>query len=438
MSRNILTYIIALAFVVSCGNKESMLYTVRGNAGEKNGRILVFGLDDRFDRIDSVRTDEKGQFSYTIETATTIPVEMIMPDNKKIMLYAEPGITARVSYDDIIRHDWVVDGGMEQAFRDSIFSMLESCKNERERNDSIESFIKQYPVSDINIEIFRKYLIEKPVPDNHQIKSLISKLGGTLQDHKYFTNISNLIEKRNSNTLHKLFPSFRYTTADSCKEVTLNTFEKKYLLVTFWASWDQASLDKMKRLREMDDSIKSNSFAILNIALDHDTAQWKMAVEKDSIAGYNVCETCAWSSDISNRFNIKSLPYTILVSPYQRIAKFGIEIGKDWKMVDSLAAKYDKESAEREREKKERERKEKAREKQKKEEQERNEPDEPDTDNGVIEKSKEEQELPVNKEAEEKRRKKEALRNRIINKKQQKLKELEEKENADKEEEHKN
>ncbi len=352
MSRRVLIYLMLLLVIASCGNGESMHYTIKGKAGEDSCKILIFGLDSRFERVDSIITNGHGKFTYVIETDTVIPLAMLMPDNSMVTLYAEPGVKAKISRDTIKQSGWTVTGGAAQLLHDSIFTQLEECRNDKERLDSIESFIKKHPVSDVNIEILRRCFIEKPAPDNSQIRSLISKLGGILQDHEYLVTANKSIEKKNSNTLHRLFPSFKYTTADSCKEVTLSVFNKKFLLVTFWAPWDERSIGEMGKLRQLKDSVKSKNFEILNIALEYDTAAWKKRVEEDSIIGNNVCETEAFCSEIANKFNIGALPYSILVNPYQRIVRFDIKLGEDGSLIDSLATKYDKEQEMREKEKK--------------------------------------------------------------------------------------
>ena len=110
----------------------------------------------------------------------------------------------------------------------------------------------------------------------------------------------------------------------------------------------------MKGLR---DSIDSENFEILNIALEHDTVAWKRCIENDSITGYNVCEEEAWSSEIANKFNIGSLPYSVLLNSYQRVIRVGIDIEKDAMAIDSIIAKHEKSIKEREKREKEKEKK---------------------------------------------------------------------------------
>lgn len=370
MIKHTVIYLLTLLILASCEKEETTAYTIKGNVRNEQCTIILFGLNDKFEKMDSIRTDVNGWFTYTVEKDTVVPFAMLLPDGMRITLFAEPGVNAEmsydISYDSIVRERWTVTGGPVQALHDSISLAIENCKSEDERLKIIDTFAKEHPLSEIGIELFRRYIISIPGQSNFLIKSMISGMSGIMQDKEYIATVKNKTTERNHDTLHKLFPSFTYTytenhtvtdcdssktaETDSCrrtaqktyKKITEDTFRKKHLLITFWASWDKPSLKGIQKLRNVKDSIKSKNFDILNIALDHDTIAWENAVKNDSIVGYNVCERMAWNSEITSKFDIDSLPFSILVSPYQRIIKYKVDLEKDIALIDSLTKKYDK------------------------------------------------------------------------------------------------
>ncbi len=342
MAKRVLTYMFILFLFASCGKKEITGYTISGKVGNETCRMLIAGLNDKFEKVDSIVTDKTGQFTYTIDNGSVVPLLLFLPDGKQKTLFAEPGVTAELSYDSTGTERWIVTGGPVQTAHDSISLKIEKCTDKEKRIELIEDFIKRNPMDETCIELIRRYMIDVPGQDNAKIRSTISKLSGILQDHEYIAITKKKIDGRTHNTLHKLFPSFTYTTADSCQKVTLTSFSQKHFLVTFWASWDNASRKKMKALSIIDDSIKSKNFAILNIALEYDTIAWKEIVTNDSIAGCNVCESKAFNSEIASKFDIDSLPYSILVSPYQRVLRYKVDLEKDITLIDSLTKKHDK------------------------------------------------------------------------------------------------
>lgn len=361
MTKHIITYLLILSVLASCGKKDTEVYTLSGKAGNEQCRMMLAGLNSNLERIDSITTDENGEFTYTLDNDTVAPFVLFLPDGKQKTLFAEPGVNAYLSYDSTAGKHWVVNGGPVQALHDSISSLIEKCTDEKERIEVIEDFIGKYPQDETSIELIRRYMIDVPGQNNEKIKSTISKLCGILQDKEYISVTKKKIDGKSLTSPHKLFPSFTYITADSSKVVTLNTFNKKHLLVTFWASWDKASRKKIKEVQAINDSIKSENFAILNIALDHDSVAWKETVAQDSIPGYNVCDSRAFNSEIVSKFDIDSLPYSILVSPYQRVLKYKVDLEEDIALIDSLTKKHDKSLEER----KEREEREKQKTKKK-------------------------------------------------------------------------
>ena len=360
MIKHAITFLLTLFFLASCSKEETTSYTINGKVGNEPCWIIVFGLNNSFEKVDSIETDNEGRFTYTIDKDTVVPFAMFLPDGEQLTLFAEKGITAELAYDSVPERGWIVKGGPMQTLHDSISRIIENCESPNEKFTTIEYFIKSNPLSEINIELIRRYLVDIPGQDNSKIKSAITKLSGILQDNEYIAVTKKKITDRSYDTLHKLFPSFTYTAADSCKKITLDTFKKQHLLVTFWASWDKASIKGMKNLQHVKESIKSKNFEILNIALDYDTIAWKNAIVNDSIVGYNVCDNKAWNSELVSKFDIDSLPYSILVSPYQRVIKYKIDTEKEIALIDSLTKKHDKTIEERrKREEQEKKKKEK-------------------------------------------------------------------------------
>ena len=337
-----ITYILVLLLVIACGKKvELPQYTINGKYSDKECTLFIVGLDSRHEGLDSITCDKNGEFTYSIPLDTITPLALVLPDGNSVTLYAEPHRTATLRKDSTMHSGWCVDnGGATQELHDSITRVLDACPTYTNQIAVIDSFIKYNPVNEVCIELIRRYMVNIPNPDNLHIRQRIKELGGIIQDHEFFTSIKSGIDQNNSNLIHKALPTFRYTPNDST-EIKQGDYAKKYLLITFWASWNEASRAELGKLRALDDSIKSKSFAILNISLDHDIAAWRECVEGDSIIGDNVCDTKGWEGDIVKKLNIETLPFSILVTPYQRISKYNISIGETAHLIDSLATKYD-------------------------------------------------------------------------------------------------
>lgn len=344
-SRIITLFILLL---LSCSKQEQVsTFTIEGNTGIPNGTVYLYGTDSRYQNADTAVCDENGYFSFTIATDTIIPLALITPDMRYVPVYGEPLLKAELLRDSTLKSGWSVRGGVTQAMHDSISRVLDACTRTDMLYENIDAFIATYPISDVNIEIIRRYMVGLPITDNRAIRSRISNLGGTMKDHSFFVTLKEKADSKASNIEHRSFPSFSYTVDDST-EYTQEQLLKKYTLVTFWASWDKNSRERIRMLADIQDSIKSKSFAILNISLDYDSAAWRQFITEDSIAGSNVIDSRMFNSPIAKQFSIKSLPFTMLVSPYQRILKYDVDMEGIAAYTDSLTKKYDKDQKKKE------------------------------------------------------------------------------------------
>lgn len=331
-------YTLLLLLLFACKEKESNIYTIKGE-GIKEGTVYLLSTDES--HSDILSANSSGNFTMSIALDEATPLTLILPDGKLIPLFAEPGATATLQPDTILKSGWSVNGGSTQALHDSISRVLDSTSSFDKQKKIIEDFASKNPMSEVNVELFRRYIINVPKPDNEYIRKATSKLSGAMQDNRYFVITGKHLEKKTGNVMHRMFPTFNYTTADN-RKVNLGTYSDKYLLVNIWATWSDESHDCIKNLRNIKEKVRSENFAILNISLDSDTAKWKSTITGDSIIGDNVLDIRGMNSDVLQTFNITSLPYSVLVTPYKRIAEYEVTLDSlTAARIDSLTHRHD-------------------------------------------------------------------------------------------------
>lgn len=339
MNSKLFLSLIATLLIVAC-KENTPVFTLDGKYNSGHDTLYIFGLDHRHGRVDTVITDKRGQFTYTIETDTIIPLTVVLPDGTMMPLYAESWKSATLQRDSADATKWHIAGnGEAQQLYDSIAAQINSATGKSERMDIIDKFIEKHPYSEINIHLLQKYFIEIPDAKNALIRQRIDKLGGTLQDNDYLATSKQLVDSKNSNIQHKAFPIFNYKTAENTI-VTRSNYLDKYLIVTFWASWDSASVTHLRNLRHLEKEIDTTFFAMMNISVDHDTVAWRKCIEKDSIAGDNICDGKMWDNEIIKEFTVEKLPFSILVNPFQRIDMFGVTTNGITQYIDSVVTKF--------------------------------------------------------------------------------------------------
>ncbi len=337
MKKNIL-FTFVLLCLLACKESNAPSYTLEGRYGNGNDTLLIFGTDSRHDCIDTLLTDKEGAFGYTLETDTIIPLVILLPDGKLHNIYAEPHTKAKMFADTLNNGTYKIAGGRTQFMHDSITARLDSIGEKSQIYKEIDKFIEEHPFSDINLQLLMKYFVEIEEPKSALIRERITNLGGTLQDNEHIIRLKELTDKARGNILHKAFPVFEIMLADSSKRVLAN-YHNKYLIVTFWASWDSASVERMRKFRDLKATKDTAHLALLNISLDYDTVAWRKCLATDSVPGDNTCDTRMWNNKIAENFTISKLPFSILVNPYQRIEKFDMTNDEMEQSMDSLIEK---------------------------------------------------------------------------------------------------
>ena len=321
-----------VSLLLACGGQQS-LYTLEGCVGAGNDTLYIYGMDSRYPKIDTIVTDADGEFRYALPADTIIPLTLILQNGTLLPVYAEPDIEAALTgCDGYLR----VQGGDVQALHDSIVSRLDSIGEQSQRYNAIDEFIRLHPYSDVNIFLLQRYFVDTDDARGSLIRNRIEMMGGTLQDNSYIASVKRAVTVKQQNIQHRSAPEFELRAMDG-SILKRADYKDKYLLMTFWASWDSASVEYLRELKALDDTV---GFKMINISLDYDSAAWKQVIDRDTLPGSHVCDARMWESGIVKEFTISKLPFTVLVNPYMRVDRFNVPAEWIVANADSLTTSY--------------------------------------------------------------------------------------------------
>ncbi|GAI17161.1 unnamed protein product, partial [marine sediment metagenome] len=97
-------------------------------------------------------------------------------------------------------------------------------------------------------------------------------------------------------------------------EITLSTFSGNVILVAFWASGDEMSINALLQLRSTYDKYHQKGFEIYAISLDNNKIQWMNAIDFNEFGWINVSELTYPDSRANLLYNVTSLPSVFLIS----------------------------------------------------------------------------------------------------------------------------
>lgn len=373
---------ILFALFTSCTEENIKYYSINGSGVASGDTLYLYGLDRRYEFMDTIIANNEGGFRYEIYADTIFPLSLIMPTGEALVLYAEPNLEATIFpdstqqahtdsiqptpmdsvhhsiADSVLQKKWLISGGKLQQEYDSMAARIEGLSPEQ-RYEEIDSFVRRNPMSEVNIMLLRRYIVEVPSPSNRNIREILNNIGGKLNDNDYIKKVKEMIDKKRSTstTLYSTMPGINFIAIDDTTKITNPRYKGKFLIINFWATWDTLSCKHVKEMGSLIDKHRKDTLMMLNISLDHDTAQWRKKVLSDTILGDNVCDMKMWDNNLVKRYGVSNLPYSILVNPKSLNINFNATPEKLNASLDSIIDVYKKEKKKEEKEKRERERK---------------------------------------------------------------------------------
>lgn len=119
--------------------------------------------------------------------------------------------------------------------------------------------------------------------------------------------------------------------------IPLSAFRKNYVLIDFWASWCTPCRKANKKLRKIYNHYNHYGFEIYGISLDRAKDQWLQGISDDSITWTQVSDLRSWNSPAVSLYNVKRVPYTVLVCPEGTIIKKNLSVEE---LEDYLASVF--------------------------------------------------------------------------------------------------
>lgn len=175
-------------------------------------------------------------------------------------------------------------------------------------------FVLQHPDSYASPSILFPLTNQLPVDSAETLFNILTPRIRSSISGKY---IAELLRKRKQNSIGHI--PYNFKTIDfNGKETSLSQFDKKYILLDFWASWCVPCRKEIPGLKELYAQYHSRGFEIITISIDRDSAKWRKAVSEEII--YNWHNVLVNKEIDANYENVhEPIPSQILIGPDRKI-----------------------------------------------------------------------------------------------------------------------
>ena len=315
--RRLLPLVVFLLCLCSCKDKANT-FILEGNVGcLTHDTLYIYGADALYEHIDTVVAKE-GVFRYTATVDTVTPMWVLFPNMHREMVFADKGLTATMQGDTVATGHIRIVGGEQNALLAEFQQMTDTIDDGKRITAIADSFIRANPYSEVSIHLLREYFVQQPQPNYTKIKTLIASMSGNLQDNNYIKQLQRTLN--NYKPLAKNSSVNSYNVRDTeGKNVSTSDYKDIYLLITFWASWDEESRQRQRELIAIKEKYKNRDFDILSISLDTDRKAWMQAIADDSVTWRQACDLDGWTTGIVERMQVHHLPANFLLNSSRRV-----------------------------------------------------------------------------------------------------------------------
>ena len=372
MSRfsKIISFVAAMVALVSCGSNARIDGTL---TGVSSSEVIVKLLEsNRYEVLDTVKTDASGNYSYKVEVAEGQPefVYLFYKDKKIASLLLEAGDNVKV-VSDTLGHS-TFEGSeesvrlaeVEKAYADALaefsdIAILMSAATDQADYDRLaQNMSKAY------IAYYRDRV--KFIMENSKSLTVIPVFYQSIGDNLplFSQNTDAILFKNIADSLETVYPESKYVkalrrdaemrfgylelqerilNADQIgypeielpdlegKMRKLSDMESKVVIVYFWsAEQAQQNMFNVEFFKPLYEQYHSRGLDIYQVSLDVDKTLWATTVRAQNLPWTNVCDLRGGASQYVSMYNLSAIPAAFIIADGELI---------DGKVVDEASLK---------------------------------------------------------------------------------------------------
>ena len=337
MMRTVSIFITILLLLSAC-KKDEHKFTLTGHVkGINEGELLIIIPDTAYSRIDTVRIRQE-QFTYELQTDTTVQLTLLFPGERLCTVFADKQTRTELTADTAHWGALTLKGGIEN---NALQQFLDSTRNmtAAQIKSAVTEYIRRHPFSPAGVHLLNTYYAQTDTPDYNGIEANIKLMSGKLQDNYIVQDLQKQLEDIIKADTGKYISNFRIKNKHD-KFINAYQFSGKYLVITFWASWQPEGLKLQKEILKQKEARdkRKEKVSFINVALDTDKNIWN-ELQKDSLPDEQTCDFQGWEGDMVSKFGITDLPQMILLSPQRRVALRSADLNAIMAKLDTLMLK---------------------------------------------------------------------------------------------------
>jgi thiol-disulfide isomerase/thioredoxin len=343
MKRISLFLLVAFFGLTACGNGNQKAQFKGKLASHLNKWIYLEQIKGAsLVLIDSVKTSDKGEFSFIKKVPLRDFYRFRVSANNTVFVILDPSEELiYMNTNEILQQNYSLEGSAEgnlvleikalrqsiDKYRDSLVAILNSATEAdrakvqaqveqsfnlfvADRFNKARNIIKQNP--DKLAPITAADLLD-PDRDFESYEQLAENLSKNHPNSGYAQTFINRVKQMKLMAIGAPSPEINLPNPDGTA-IPLSSLRGKVVLIDFWASWCGPCRKENPNVVRIYNQYKEKGFDIYSVSLDKDKNSWVKAIAQDGLIWKNhVSDLGYWSSSVVAQYGFTGIPFTILL-----------------------------------------------------------------------------------------------------------------------------
>lgn len=308
-------YLLLTLLVVACGTPAGQ-FRLEGHFGNFNqGEFYLYSMDDGRGSMDTIRVVE-GRFSITKEVERPTTFALVFPNFSEIPVFAESGASVDMQGDASHLKETKVAGTAENDLMTE-FRLKVAQMTPPQVLKTAEEYIRQHPETNCSRYLLDKFFIQRPDADYKKAAALAAVMGKARPEDPRLEKLQKQLKQLRIMKEGQQLPRFSAVDVKG-NSVSNASLSGEVNLVTVWASWDYASQNLQRQLRELKKTYGSR-LGLVSICLDANRSECLKIMERDSVNWGTVCDGRMFDSPVMAQLGIADIPCNIMTDKAGRI-----------------------------------------------------------------------------------------------------------------------
>jgi len=197
----------------------------------------------------------------------------------------------------------------------------EGLKDDGQQKRTAKAFVMAHPASLVSAFALLEYYSYNA--DDKELDTLYTGLDLPVRDSYLGLQVKDILRGAKLTAVGKPAPAFTQDDVDG-KPVALSSFQGKYVLVDFWASWCGPCRQENPNVVKAFQQYHAKGFSIVGVSLDDQKERWVAAIKKDGLAWTQVSDLKGWDNQVATLYGIKGIPMNFLLDKNGNIIAKGL------------------------------------------------------------------------------------------------------------------